>query len=70
MVGTFLNIEGAFNNISHEVVCREATLRGVPHRLVHWTRGMLRWRGITTLGTVNVGGWVDRAECSLHFCDT
>ncbi|KAL6431942.1 hypothetical protein ACFW04_007399 [Cataglyphis niger] len=32
-VGTFLDIEGLFNNTSHEVICREAMLQ-VLHRLV------------------------------------
>lgn len=32
---TFLDIKNAFNNTSHEVVCREAALRGVPDRLIH-----------------------------------
>ncbi|XP_029679486.1 uncharacterized protein LOC115245344, partial [Formica exsecta] len=59
-VKTFLDIEGAFNNTSHEVVCREATLRGVPHRLVQSIRGMLRRQVVTTLGAVSVGGWMDR----------
>lgn len=29
VVGTFLNIEGVFNNTPHEVVCREAYLKGL-----------------------------------------
>nr|XP_012214795.1 PREDICTED: RNA-directed DNA polymerase from mobile element jockey-like [Linepithema humile] len=33
-VGAFLDIEGAFNNTPHEVVCEEAARRGVPMKLV------------------------------------
>ena len=60
VVGTFLDIEGAFNNTPHEVVCREAARRGVPDRLLHWIRAMLRRRVSTTLGSCKVGGWVER----------
>ncbi|KAL6417747.1 hypothetical protein ACFW04_014346 [Cataglyphis niger] len=48
-VRTFLDIEGIFNNTSHEMVCREAVIRG-----------MFRRRVVTTLGIVSVGGWVAR----------
>ena len=59
-VGSFLDIEGAFNNTPHEVICREASQRGVPDRLVCWIRRMLRRRIVTSLGPTRVGGWVER----------
>ncbi|XP_036148374.1 uncharacterized protein LOC118647462 [Monomorium pharaonis] len=52
VVGTFLDIEGAFNNTPHEVVCEEATRRGVPERIVDWIRGMLGRQVTASLGTV------------------
>ncbi|XP_036146028.1 uncharacterized protein LOC118646684 [Monomorium pharaonis] len=60
VVGTFLDIEGAFNNTPHEVVCEEATRRGVPERTVDWIRGMLGRQVTASLGTVKVSGWVKR----------
>ena len=60
VVGTFLDIEGAFNNTPHEVVCREAALRGVPVKLVEWIRGMLGRRVTASLGTARITGWVGR----------
>nr|XP_012230583.1 PREDICTED: RNA-directed DNA polymerase from mobile element jockey-like [Linepithema humile] len=59
-VGAFLDIEGAFNNTPHEVVCEEAARRGVPIKLVEWIRGMLGRRVMTSLGTAKVCGWVGR----------
>ena len=59
-VGTFLDIEGAFNNTPDKVVCEEALRRGVPGKLVGWIRGMLGRRVTTSLGTAKVSGWVER----------
>jgi len=58
-VGIFLDIEGAFNNTPHEVVCREAMLRGIPDRLVCWIRRMLRRRVLTLLGDCSVSSYVE-----------
>ncbi|XP_018365996.1 PREDICTED: uncharacterized protein LOC108763126, partial [Trachymyrmex cornetzi] len=51
LIGTFLDIEGAFNNTPHEVVCAEATRRGFPVKLVKWIQGMLGRQVTTSLGT-------------------
>ncbi|KMQ88925.1 lian-aa1 retrotransposon protein [Lasius niger] len=59
-VGTFLDIEGAFNNTPHEVICREASRRGIPDGLVSWIRRMLRRRIVASLGSSRVGGLVER----------
>lgn len=59
-VGTFLDIEGAFNNVAHEVVCREASRRGVPDRVISWIKSMLQRQVVATLDTISVEGWVDR----------
>ncbi|XP_036138900.1 uncharacterized protein LOC118644432 [Monomorium pharaonis] len=59
-VGTFLDIEGAFNNTPHEVVCEEAARRGVPEKIVEWIKGMLKRQVTASLGTVSVSGWVER----------
>nr|XP_012218828.1 PREDICTED: RNA-directed DNA polymerase from mobile element jockey-like [Linepithema humile] len=55
-VGAFLDIEGAFNNTPHEVVCEEAARRGVPMKLVEWIWGILGRRVMTSLGTAKVYG--------------
>ncbi|XP_039303927.1 uncharacterized protein LOC113003211 [Solenopsis invicta] len=58
-VGTFLDIEGAFNKV-HKVVCEEALHRGVPEKLVEWIRSMLGRRVVASLGTTRVSGGVER----------
>nr|XP_012217316.1 PREDICTED: RNA-directed DNA polymerase from mobile element jockey-like [Linepithema humile] len=60
-VGAFLDIEGAFNNTPHEVVCEEAARKGVPIKLVEWIRGMLGRHVMTSLGTAKVSDGLLRA---------
>lgn len=60
MIGTFLEIEGALNNIPHEVVYREAARRGVPAKLVEWIQGMLGWRVLASRETIEImDEWVE-----------
>ncbi|XP_018366585.1 PREDICTED: uncharacterized protein LOC108763443 [Trachymyrmex cornetzi] len=65
LVGTFLDIEGAFNNTPHEVVCAEVARRGVPVKLVKWIREMLGRQVTTSLSTGALGmveEWCKRTD--------
>lgn len=59
-VGIFLDIEGAFNNTPHEVICREAERHGVPRRLIECVRGALGREVVANLDAAEARGWVDR----------
>ena len=46
-IGTFMDIEGAFNHTSSEVIRRAMIRQGVPIAVVDWTCHMLGNRNIT-----------------------
>ena len=74
LIGTFLDIEGAFNNTLHEVVCKEVDSgfrKGISAKLIEWIRDMLGRRVIASRETVKIMGWVGReADCKerCFFC--
>jgi ribonuclease HI len=46
-VGAFLDIAGAFDNTSTEVICAASSERGVPETITRWIRNMLCRRRLT-----------------------
>ena len=59
-IGTFMDIEGAFNHTSSEVIRRAMIRQGVPIAVVDWTCHMLGNRNITiTKGNTTLQGIVD-----------
>ena len=59
-IGTFMDIEGAFNHTSSEVIRRAMIRQGVPIAVVDWTCDMLGNRNITIAkGNTALRGIVD-----------
>ena len=59
-IGTFMDIEGAFNHTSSEVIRRAMIRQGVPIAVVNWTCHMLGNRNITIAkGNTTLRGIVD-----------
>jgi hypothetical protein len=51
VLGTFLDIEGAFNNTSYDSMCMALARHGVDHTIVRWVKATLEGRrAIATLG--------------------